>query len=337
MGAAGKKNESAYRAPHLLRCRVFEVRQSASACPAFGIYGTLQKLTKRGFWGFQTVHPREHVQKIKGRVFRLLLGAVGVMGFLILLTVMPAGAFRDLPDAELQWIGSRIFANECGGRTEALVAWNRGEAFASLGIGHFIWYPQGQQGPYAESFVDLVRFMRRRKVPLPAMLGATDPGDCPWPNRQAFEAAAQSPEKDLLRQWLQDTVDEQTRFMVRRMDAALPRIITAAPINRRHHLLQQYERLARTPAGLYALVDYVNFKGEGVAPTERIAGQGWGLSQVLEEMGTVASVVDPLAEFARAAEMVLRRRAGADPRALVRDRWLTGWLVRVRGYANSGL
>ncbi|MBI9082012.1 MAG: hypothetical protein JEZ11_00360 [Desulfobacterales bacterium] len=261
------------------------------------------------------------------------LRTTGLCGALILLGVT-AGIARDLSEAELRWIGSRIFANECGGRAEALVAWNRGEAFASLGIGHFIWYPQGQHGPYAESFVDLVSFLRRRKIPLPAMLGATGSPDCPWPNREAFEAAARSPEKAELRLFLQRTMDDQTRFMVRRLDAALPRMITAAPLNRRQHLRQQYERLARTPAGLYALVDYVNFKGEGVAPTERIAGQGWGLSQVLEEMDNLPSVVAPLAEFARAAETVLIRRAEADPRAMLRDRWLPGWLARVRGYAD---
>ena len=43
-------------------------------------------------------------------------------------------------------------------------------------------------------------------------------------------------------------------------------------------------RVASSPQGCYALVDYVNFKGEGVLSTERYRGQGWGLLQVLEEM-----------------------------------------------------
>lgn len=40
----------------------------------------------------------------------------------------------------------------------------------------------------------------------------------------------------------------------------------------------------RYPCGLYALMDYVHFKGEGVLSTETINGAGWGLRQVLEQM-----------------------------------------------------
>ena len=38
------------------------------------------------------------------------------------------------------------------------------------------------------------------------------------------------------------------------------------------------------PRGLYALMDYVHFKGEGVLPAETINGVGWGLRQALEQM-----------------------------------------------------
>ena len=47
---------------------------------------------------------------------------------------------------------------------------------------------------------------------------------------------------------------------------------------------QRFDRVASSAMGCYALVDYVNFKGEGVLATERYAGQGWGLLQVLEGM-----------------------------------------------------
>ena len=36
--------------------------------------------------------------------------------------------------------------------------------------------------------------------------------------------------------------------------------------------------------GLYVLLDYTNFKGEGTLKSERYKGQGWGLLQVLEHM-----------------------------------------------------
>ncbi|PWU11360.1 MAG: hypothetical protein C5B47_00975, partial [Verrucomicrobia bacterium] len=36
-------------------------------------------------------------------------------------------------------IGAQVWKNECAGTTSGLTSWNRGEDFASLGIGHFIW------------------------------------------------------------------------------------------------------------------------------------------------------------------------------------------------------
>src|SRR5215831_8990858 len=61
-------------------------------------------------------------------------------------------------------IGKRIWQNECNGTVIGLTAWNEGENFASLGIGHFIWYPRGQRGPFEESFPKLVSFMAVRGV-----------------------------------------------------------------------------------------------------------------------------------------------------------------------------
>ena len=41
---------------------------------------------------------------------------------------------------EIQQIGGRVFENECASKDENLIAWNEGEDFLSLGIGHFIWH-----------------------------------------------------------------------------------------------------------------------------------------------------------------------------------------------------
>ena len=48
---------------------------------------------------------------------------------------------RNLSPVELQVIGDQIFKNEGGGNVNNLVHWNDGENFASMGIGHFTWYP----------------------------------------------------------------------------------------------------------------------------------------------------------------------------------------------------
>ena len=44
------------------------------------------------------------------------------------------------------------------------------EAFPSLGIGHFIWYPSGVQEPFVESFPSLVQYLIQRQAPVPDWL-----------------------------------------------------------------------------------------------------------------------------------------------------------------------
>ena len=66
--------------------------------------------------------------------------------------------------------GRRLWQNECGGRIDGLTSWNKGEDFASLGIGHFIWYPAGRRGPFEESFPRLLEYLSKNGVVLPAWL-----------------------------------------------------------------------------------------------------------------------------------------------------------------------
>src|SRR5689334_3777955 len=179
-------------------------------------------------------------------------------------------------------IGKRVWQNECNGTVSGLTSWNQGEDFASLGIGHFIWYPKGRRGPFEESFPKLVSFISSRGAKLPTFLLGADAGNaCPWNSRAEFGRAQNSVEMNQLRRFLADTIDLQAEFLVARLDAALPKMLAEAAPADRPNVQQQFERLKKTPQGCYALVDYVNFKGEGVMPTERYHGQGWGLLQVL--------------------------------------------------------
>ncbi len=99
----------------------------------------------------------------------------------------------------------------------------------------------------------------------------------------------------------------------------------------------QFHRVAETPQGIYALTDYVNFKGEGISGTERYQGQGWGLLQVLQQMPGNTS--DPIMEFADVAECVLTRRIRNAPqkRHAIEARWLPGWEVRIETYRGRYL
>jgi hypothetical protein len=232
-------------------------------------------------------------------------------------------------------IGKRIWQNECGGTISGLTSWNQGEDFASVGIGHFIWYPKGRRGPFEESFPTLVSFVSNRGAKVPTSLLDVGRGQpCPWNSRAEFLQAQNTVEMNQLRRFLVDTIDLQAEFLVARLEAALPKMMAeAAPVDRTN-VQQQFERLTKTPQGCYALIDYVNFKGEGVLHTERYQGQGWGLLQVLETMHSNSDSSAP-DEFARAAKIVLTRRVQNAPPERHESRWLTGWLRRVNSYSGG--
>ena len=232
-------------------------------------------------------------------------------------------------------VGKTVWQNECGGTISGLTSWNQGEDFASLGIGHFIWYPKGGRGPFEESFPKLVSFISSRGAKLPKLLlGVGRVPPCPWNSRAEFLKAQNTVEMNQLRRFLVDTVDLQAEFLVARLEASLPKMLAEAAPADRTNVQKQFERLTKTPQGCYALIDYVNFKGEGVLHTERYQGQGWGLLQVLEGMHG-ASGDDAVDEFARSAKAVLTRRVQNAPTERNESRWLSGWIRRVNSYSGG--
>ena len=251
----------------------------------------------------------------------------------ILLPVRTVAAI-SLSHGEVLRIGKKIWQNECNGTIAGLTSWNVGENFASLGIGHFIWYPEGQRGPFEESFPKLVTFIAKRGAKLPPLLSKGDQQPCPWNSRTEFLRAQHTAEMNQLRQFLVDTIDLQAEFLIARLEGALPKMLAEAAPADRANVQLQFERLARTSQGGYALVDYVNFKGEGVLHTERYQGQGWGLLQVLEGMHG-NSDAGAVAEFASAAKATLIRRVHNAPAERHESRWLTGWIRRVNSYGGS--
>jgi len=254
---------------------------------------------------------------------------------LCLLLQIEADAAVALSQAEALRIGKKIWQNECNGTIAGLTSWNEGENFASLGIGHFIWYPKAQRGPFEESFPKLVSFIAKRGAKLPGLLLGAGEHPCPWNSRAEFLQAQNTPEMKQLRQFLVDTVDLQAEFLISRLQNALPKMLAEAASSDRANVQQQFERLASTPHGCYALVDYVNFKGEGVLHTERYQGQGWGLLQVLENMHGTSPGAAAVDEFARSAKATLTRRVQNAPAERHESRWLSGWLQRVNSYTRG--
>ena len=100
----------------------------------------------------------------------------------------PAHAqFPVLDESDKRWLGEQIFQAECAGRRDCLTAWNAGEEFPSLGIGHFIWIPRGQESRYEQTFPALVEHILATGRQAPTWLqqcrgacGGLLQSDCPF-------------------------------------------------------------------------------------------------------------------------------------------------------------
>lgn len=241
---------------------------------------------------------------------------------------LSVAALPPLSKTDLASIGKRVWQNEAGGKVDGLTDWNQGEHFASLGIGHFIWYPAGKKGPFEESFPALIAHLRAENAVVPAWLTPDIP--CPWPDRSAFLADFHGPRLTELRALLASTIAQQSQFLANRLDKALPKILATAPANRRAIIEKNYQTLASSASGRFALIDYVNFKGEGIQPTERYHDLGWGLLQVLDAMPQGGNAGD----FGRTAAAILARRVQNAPPERHEERWLPGWTKRVESYRS---
>jgi len=231
-----------------------------------------------------------------------------------------------LSSQQAETIGKKIWQNEGAGKIENLVVWNKHEDFPSLGIGHFIWYPKGIDSPFKESFPALLTFIKE-KHPLPPWLAENS--DAPWQSREAFYENIDSQQIQDLKALMLSTIHLQVGFIIQRMEAALPEILKALPNSAKKELIEKrFYLIANTPNGPYALIDYVNFKGEGTSGKERYKNEGWGLLQVLEHMNPDNPNI--MAEFARSAEYVLTRRVENADRD--ESQWLPGWRKRLNTY-----
>ena len=229
-------------------------------------------------------------------------------------------------------IGRKVWQNECGGSVAGLTSWNGGEEFPSLGIGHFIWYPAGFNGRFTESWPAFIAYARQQGTqPPPVALER----HCPWPTKADFQKDFNGPRLTGLRAWLAANVALQTDFIIARSRAALPKILAAAPASEKSRIAANYHKVDTTPQGTYALIDYVNFKGDGTQETERYNGRGWGLLQVLGGMKDVRAGTAAAAEFAASAKRLLSLRIANSPPARGEKRWEQGWHNRCDSYCNA--
>ena len=235
---------------------------------------------------------------------------------------------------ELRHIGDKIFNNESGGDKEKLVHWNDNENFASMGIGHWTWYPEGRSARFGNTFPQLLSYMEENNVKLPHWLREAKRRGAPWRSKAEQNRARHTPQIQQLKRILYETRDLQAKFILQRAERAIPRLVKAAPANQRGRVIRNVEALMNTAGGRYALIDYINFKGEGLRMNGGYRRQNWGVLQVLISMRPAHQGPQALNEFANAAMYILERRVRNSPKSRNEARWLPGWNNRINTYRN---
>ncbi len=114
---------------------------------------------------------------------------------------------------------NRIYINETGGIKNNLVYWNKGEEFASLGIGHFIWFPKNYNGPFKESFPSLIGYYKEKNIELPSLF--KDYTYCPWSNYDEFIKEKDNPKVLEAINFLDSTREVQGEFMINRLISSM--------------------------------------------------------------------------------------------------------------------
>ena len=253
-------------------------------------------------------------------------------GVLLASSAILADTYPSLNEDQILWLGEQIYKNECNSQPACLTA----------------WYQENQQEIFTESFPDLILFMRRSDIEIPEWVMTTNL-EAPWQDRKSFLADVSSERMTELRSFLASHPREQANFIIDRFEDSLAAILDSATSDQKDidseqdidslqmQIQENFYKVAgsHAPYGLYALIDYVNFKGTGVSPFETYNGQGWGLKQVLlemEDLDELTELPNSLQAFAEAAKKVLARRVENAPEQRNENRWLTGWNNRLETY-----
>ncbi len=258
-----------------------------------------------------------------------------ILSLLIISTLLFSNIKLSQKDA--LYIAKKVWQNEGAGLDKYLIHWNKGEDFASIGIGHFIWFSRGHKERFREVFPMYLKFVAQKRVKMPRWLTPKTP--LPWHSSKELAKAKKQKSKKYreLFKFIKNTRRYQAEFMANRLTKALPQILKTlhskkqrSIITKRFNHILYKKNGSIDKRGLYILIDYTNFKGEGTLKSERYQNQGWGLLQVLQNLNPKQS--NKYRAFASSAKKMLLRRVKNSPKARGEKRWTRGWNIRLRTY-----
>ena len=262
-----------------------------------------------------------------------------IMLLLLLWTLNANAKELALDNKQAQQIAQKIWQNEGSGIKSKLVHWNKGEEFASVGIGHFIWFTADKPMWFWEAFPPMLDFITARGAKPPKWL--REQKHCIWNSYEEWKYAKKhnTPKMRELTDFMDKTKDLQARFMLHRLNMSFPKILAYAKARGQGDIVEKnYNRLLYKksgqidPQGAYILIDYINFKGDGINKGERYQGKGWGLYQVLTRMDTKDP--NPYRAFAKSGKWVLDRLTKICPPKRNLKRFRKGWFNRMDSYTK---
>lgn len=227
-------------------------------------------------------------------------------------------------EEKMSVLENKIKRNEASSQ-DKVIYWHLHEPFPYLGVGRFIWFPRDSSFSYEEDFPSLLKFMKDKGHKLPAWLDQDF--TCPWTTRQEFE---KDQKRQLeLKQVLETGFELQIKFLVTNSFETFEKIVDSFDENVKSEMKNKIEHLLEDPRGLYALIDYCQFKGSGLNEKEFKDGRGFGLKQVIEALPVESLNVE---SFVKTAKDILKERAknshGLD------EKWLSSWINRLDRYRN---
>ena len=237
-----------------------------------------------------------------------------------------------LSDAEAEAVGRKDRGRTSNATIDGLTHWNKGEDFASLGIGHFIWYKAGERGPFTESFPGLLDALAASRADLARLAPGQPP--CPWSDRDAFFADFRGPRLNELRAILTDTIGVQARYAADRLRVGLAQNTRrrpglgapGAPGPLRPRRLRAQRRVRAD--GLREL------QGRGHQYRRALQRRRLGPAPGPQGMMDSASGQPSVKAFAESADAALAAR-GQQPAARDENRWLPGWRKRLLTYLDN--